>query len=140
MTIDTLVPPIRDESTRTVLVDPTTNTTFFAYPINRLLLSIANSLTANMIESDGIACLDGFSRALLSGRGAQPIETLAREANVENLRKAVTRLYKTYMAQAISANMRRDAELLPAHEGRLTSSARRRLWYNVNNVKVQVTS
>ncbi|RBQ92754.1 hypothetical protein VDGD_09633 [Verticillium dahliae] len=93
-----------------------------------------------MIESDGIACLDGFSRALLSGRGAQPIETLAREANVENLRKAVTRLYKTYMAQAISANMRRDAELLPAHEGRLTSSARRRLWYNVNNVKVQVTS
>ncbi|CRK12948.1 hypothetical protein BN1723_009858 [Verticillium longisporum] len=140
MTIDTLVPPIRDESTRTVLVDPTTNTTSFAYPINRLLLSIANSLTANMTESDDIASLDGFSRALLSGRGAQPIETLAGEANVENLRKAVTRLYKTYMAQAISANMRRDAELLPAHEGRLTSSARRRLWYNVNNVKVQVSS
>ncbi|EGY19431.1 uncharacterized protein VDAG_09633 [Verticillium dahliae VdLs.17] len=140
VTIDTLVPPIRDESTRTVLVDPTTNTTSFAYPINRLLLSIANSLTANMTESDDIAILDGFSRALLSGRGAQPIETLAGEANVENLRKAVTRLYKTYMAQAISANMRRDAELLPAHEGRLTSSARRRLWYNVNNVKVQVTS
>ncbi|KAL9946316.1 hypothetical protein ACHAO5_003984 [Verticillium nonalfalfae] len=130
MTIDTLVPPILDESTRTVLADPTTNTTSFAYPINRLLLSIANSLTANTTESDGIASLDGFSRALLSGRGAQTIETLAGEANVDNLRKAATRLYKTYMAQAISANMRRDAELLPAYEGRLTSSARRRLQQN----------
>ncbi|EEY21653.1 conserved hypothetical protein [Verticillium alfalfae VaMs.102] len=130
MTIDTLVPPILDESTRIVLADPTTNTTSFAYPINRLLLSIANSLTANTTGLDSVASLDGFSRALLSGRGAQPIETLAGEANVDNLRKAATRLYKTYMAQAISANMRRDAELLPAYEGRLTSSARRRLQQN----------
>ncbi|KAM0322164.1 hypothetical protein ACHAQA_009653 [Verticillium albo-atrum] len=130
MLIDQLKPPIRNESTSKLLLDPKTNTTAFAYAANRLLLSISNSLFANKTESNTTASLDAFSHALLSGRDAQPLEALSGEENVDNLRKAATRLYKTYMAQAISANMRGDGDFLPAYEGTLTSSGGRRLHQN----------
>lgn len=79
--------------------------------------------------------VDNFINALVFSKDGRPVTELAGAKNVENLRNMTQRLYKVYMAQAISLNMRDnstdgDGASLPTYDGVVTTSGHQRLQQN----------
>ncbi|PON25247.1 hypothetical protein TGAM01_v205933 [Trichoderma gamsii] len=73
--------------------------------------------------------IDNFIEALVLTKDGRPADKLAGAENVENLRNATQRFYGTYMAQAISLNMRDNSTTkdLPIYDGLVTTSGNQRL-------------
>ncbi|KAH0499660.1 hypothetical protein TgHK011_006837 [Trichoderma gracile] len=79
--------------------------------------------------------IDNFIKALVFSKDGRPVTELAGAKNVENLKNMTQRLYKVYMAQAISLNMRDnstdgDGASLPTYDGIVTTSGHQRLQQN----------
>ncbi|ETS03748.1 hypothetical protein M419DRAFT_74508, partial [Trichoderma reesei RUT C-30] len=79
--------------------------------------------------------IDNFIKALVFSKDGRPVTELAGAKNVENLKNMTQRLYKVYMAQAISLNMRSnstdgDGASLGTYDGVVTTSGHQRLQQN----------
>ncbi|KAL6895350.1 hypothetical protein HDV57DRAFT_6312 [Trichoderma longibrachiatum] len=79
--------------------------------------------------------IDNFIKALVFSKDGRPVTELAGTKNVEHLENMTQRLYKVYMAQAISLNMREnstdaDGASLPTYDGVVTTSGHQRLQQN----------
>ncbi|KAI1260813.1 hypothetical protein F5Y18DRAFT_419843 [Xylariaceae sp. FL1019] len=106
-------PPIPDETTATYLTNilPYHTGHVFEFALNELLLTLASG-TGNisfpapkggLVENDS---LDNFVRFLGTVNASSPIESYIGADNTQNLIDATNRLYKIYMPQAISNNLR----------------------------------
>ncbi|KAK1524737.1 hypothetical protein CPAR01_13685 [Colletotrichum paranaense] len=142
MTLSRTSPPVVDESTIELLRAPKSDTTSFEFSLNKFFLDFSTSARnvtiqgpngSNMTGFESL--IDPFTRALVTGRNGRPIEELAGEQNSQNLIEASNGLYKTYIAQAIAANMRNatsstGSNRLPTYQGLLVSQSARRLHQN----------
>ncbi|KAI0145258.1 hypothetical protein GGR57DRAFT_494601 [Xylariaceae sp. FL1272] len=106
-------PPIPDESTANYLTNilPYHTGHVFEFALNELLLTLTSG-TGNVsfpapkggiVEDDS---LDNFVRFLGTVNASSPIESYIGRNNTQNLIDATNRLYKVYMPQAISNNLR----------------------------------
>jgi hypothetical protein len=138
-------PPVVDESTSRLLRTTSSSSTRFEFPINNVLLRLVDLFSNSTIPGpDGTNTtnndIDTFIKGLItSSRRPSPIETISGEKNAQNLISALNILYKKYMAQAISLNMRvkstdelsnRNGESLPSYTGGYTSVGHRKLRQN----------
>ncbi|OHE92149.1 hypothetical protein CORC01_12552 [Colletotrichum orchidophilum] len=142
MTLSKTLPPVVDESTKQLLRAPESDTTSFKFSLNGFFLDLASSARNATIQGPNgtdmqnySSLIDPFTRALVLGRNGRPIEELAGERNSQNLVEASNGLYKTYIAQAIAANMRNTttgtgSSRLPTSQGLLVSQNARRLHQN----------
>ncbi|KAI0380596.1 hypothetical protein F5Y04DRAFT_257054 [Hypomontagnella monticulosa] len=112
--ISTDNPPLVNESTAQYLITQLAHSSgrTFEFALNTLLLTLT-SATANVTvptpdedASPGVNSLDAFVTVLATANTSTPIASLAGEVNAANLTAATEKLYKIYMAQAISANFR----------------------------------
>ncbi|KAI2616318.1 hypothetical protein GGR54DRAFT_649601 [Hypoxylon sp. NC1633] len=107
-------PPVPDESTARYLLTQLAHSLgrTFEFPLNAFLLSLASVSGNNTVpgpNGGGSAennDLDGFVSALATTSPSTPITSLAGSANAQALVDATRKLYGTYMAQALSSNMR----------------------------------
>ncbi|KAL7919614.1 hypothetical protein ACQKWADRAFT_300949 [Trichoderma austrokoningii] len=125
--------PMADESTAKLLKSSRGSERFPFLP-NTWLNSLSNPLLNQTIPGPNNSnssnnYIDNFITALVMTKDGRPAEELAGAANVENLRNATQRLYGTYMAQAISLNMRDNSTTrnLPTYHGLVTTSGNQRL-------------
>ncbi|WYZ39792.1 hypothetical protein EsH8_IV_000133 [Colletotrichum jinshuiense] len=142
MTLSKTAPPVVDESTKTLLKSPDSGTTSFDFSLNKFFFDLAPSVLnvtipgPNGTDPEGwYSSIDPFLKALMTGRNRRPIEDLAGGKNTQNLMEASNQLYKTYMAQAISNNMRNTttstgSTRLPTYQGTLVSQSQQRLHQN----------
>jgi hypothetical protein len=133
LSFDPARPPIVDESTAKFLKSNRSSERFPFLP-NAWLNSLSNPLLNQTVPGPGNSnssnnYIDNFIEALVMTENGQPADKLAGAENVENLRNATQRLYGTYMAQAISLNMRDNSTTkdLPTYDGLLTTSGNQRL-------------
>lgn len=125
--------PIANESTAKLLKSSRGSERFPFLP-NAWLNSLSNPLLNQTIPGPNNSnssnnYIDNFIEALVMTEDGRPTDELAGAANVENLRNATQRLYGTYMAQAISLNMRDNgtAKDLPTYNGLVTTFGNQRL-------------
>ncbi|KAL2881787.1 hypothetical protein SGCOL_002944 [Colletotrichum sp. CLE4] len=142
MTLSKTSPPLVDESTKQLLRAPESDTTSFEFSLNGFFFDLSTAARNITIQGPNgtnmenyTNLIDPFTRALVTGRNGRPIEELAGEKNSQNLMEASNGLYKTYIAQAIAANMRNTtsssgSNRLPTYQGLLVSESARRLHQN----------
>lgn len=98
------------------------------FPINAFLVSLATP------DPDPTHDLDGFLQAIINGKDGIPGTELIGSAGLSKLLNAANKLYSTYMAQAISANMRNsttfNGQALPTYQANLTKPYNQRLKQN----------
>jgi hypothetical protein len=111
--------PVTDESTARYLINRLSNYTgrIFEFPLNSLLFSLSygtgnittlasadNNSEMDVVEKPGT--ITSFAYFLASVNSSLPISKLVGRASTQNLVDATNRIYKQYMPQAISNNMR----------------------------------
>ncbi|KAI5457685.1 hypothetical protein BGZ63DRAFT_64857 [Mariannaea sp. PMI_226] len=111
----------------------------FEFAINAWLMGFSDT-AFNMTlpgpdnSSAGYNDVDTFINGLVNTKDGQPLEDLVGEKNVQNLTNMSNRLYRGYMAQAISLNMRKnstqDDAKLPPFKGDLAQPGLHRLKQN----------
>ncbi|KAH6893362.1 hypothetical protein B0T10DRAFT_271548 [Thelonectria olida] len=74
--------------------------------------------------------VDSFINGLVNSKDGELLENLVGEKNVANLTTMSDRLYRGYMAQAISFNMRENTTKLPSYTGTVTQPGFQRLQQN----------
>ncbi|TDZ33421.1 hypothetical protein C8035_v011871 [Colletotrichum spinosum] len=140
MTFSKTHPPAVDESSKRLLRSPATGTTTFEFSLNRFLLTLPRQLVNTIPGPDGgfpseeYLHTDAFVRMLVTGKRKLPITQLAGDGNVENLMKAANGVYKTYISQTISANMRNattdTGSRLPTYQATVVTPGTPRLRQN----------
>ncbi|KAI1080438.1 hypothetical protein F5B20DRAFT_570288 [Whalleya microplaca] len=128
--------PVPDESTAQYLQTQLKHSSgrTFEFPLNNLLLTLSSTATNETVPapdargSPDLNNLDGFLTVLATANSSLPIASLAGAENAQNLIDATSKLYKTYMVQALNSNMRsRDFDASPAVPGDVRMPARLRL-------------
>ncbi|KAI0196940.1 hypothetical protein F4808DRAFT_452627 [Astrocystis sublimbata] len=108
-------PPIPDERTAQYLTTKLSNYSgsIFEFPLNNFLLTLDSgtgsvSIPAPSTSSGAQNQLDAFVEVLATANTSLPIDSLIghNQSQTQNLIDATSRLYKTYMTQAIDRNMR----------------------------------
>lgn len=98
------------------------------FPINAFLVSLATP------DTDPTHELDGFMQAIVNGTDGIPGTEFVGPAGLPHLLNASNKLYSTYMAQAISANMRNstipDGQALPTYQANVANPYKQRLKQN----------
>ncbi|KAL6894743.1 hypothetical protein GGI43DRAFT_412098 [Trichoderma evansii] len=125
--------PIANESTAELLKTSRDSERFPFLP-NAWLNDLSNPLINQTIPGPNNSnssnnYIDNFIQALVLSKNGRPADELAGAANVEALRNVTQQLYGTYMAQAISLNMRDNstAKNLPSYNGLVTTTGNQRL-------------
>ncbi|KAH6976149.1 hypothetical protein BKA56DRAFT_488609 [Ilyonectria sp. MPI-CAGE-AT-0026] len=130
--------PKTDESTATSL-KTSDGSERFEFAVNAWLMGLSDSVYNRTFSAPDNSShlnnnVDSFIRGLVYGKNGLPVEDLEGSANTGNLTTASNQLYKAYMAQAISLNMRsnntQDDSRLRSYTGTLSSSGHRRLKQN----------
>lgn len=125
--------PIANESTAELLKTSRDSERFPFLP-NAWLNDLSNPLINRTIPGPNNSnssnnYVDDFIEALVMSKNGRPADELAGAANVEALRNVTQQLYGTYMAQAISLNMRDNSTIknLPTYNGLVTTYGNQRL-------------
>ncbi|KAH7140774.1 hypothetical protein EDB81DRAFT_655305 [Dactylonectria macrodidyma] len=130
--------PKPDESTAKTL-KTSSGSERFEFAPNAWLLGLSDSVFNRTIAGpDNSSYLyndvDSFVRALVYGKNGQPLDELLGSNNTDNLTTISNDLYKAYMAQAISLNMRKNNTAadskLPSFTGTLSTTGHQRLRQN----------
>lgn len=107
LAIDSARPPIPDESTAKVISDGTAASS--KYRKYHLENSFKNEVVGTELQpNSAYTRLDNFFTLLVNGTRSEDPATLVGPDNEDRLINAVQHLYRLYMAQAISLNMRQD--------------------------------
>ncbi|KAF4962308.1 hypothetical protein FSARC_9593 [Fusarium sarcochroum] len=130
--------PKADESTATLLKNEA-GSERFEFAINAWLQGLSDSVYNRTVPGPNntdaaVNYVDNFIKALVYSKSGRPLEDLIGKMNEKNLSEAANDLYKVYMPQAISLNMRtnstKDNSRLPSYTGTLTTSGHSRLRQN----------
>ena len=116
LALDPAHPPVPQENSARYLHNGS-NGGDWEYSINTFLISLA---TPDQNPTDR---LDPFTQAIVLGKDGIPGTELVGSAGLPKLLNATNKLYSTYMAQAISANMRNsttpNGQALPTYQATL---------------------
>ncbi|KAF7561492.1 hypothetical protein G7046_g2643 [Stylonectria norvegica] len=130
--------PTVDESTASLLKNKN-GSHRFEFAVNAWLMTLSDSVYNRTLPGpNGTEYsnndVDEFIKAAVNSKDSRPLDEIVGSKNVDNLEKVATQLYQTYMAQAISINMRSNStsegSMFPSYTGNLTTAGHRRLRQN----------
>jgi hypothetical protein len=129
-------PPVPDESSVKLLVNPN-GSSKFPHEMGNLIDRISSAAPTVFQEASGNVTAADTNPVILTlthGRSGRPIEELAGKKNARNLANALNAVYGRYMAQALSMTMRiqNDANTLSpeAYDGVVELDGPKRLYQN----------